>query len=75
MDRIDKFFFATFSILLVALPASAQMDGMMSGNCTMCGAMGWGGMILGFILIVAIIAALGALTLYLFRKSQRFPQR
>lgn len=73
MEQTIRIAVATISMLLFALPGSAQMGGMMSGDCAMCGAMGWGGMILGVLLILAIIAALGALTLYLVRRSRHFP--
>lgn len=52
-----------------ALYAEEMMGGKMS--CPMCGVMGWGGMILGGVLILAIIAALVALTLYLIRRSRQ----
>lgn len=48
---------------------SAYAQDMMSDSCPMCGAMGWGGMILGGILILAIIGALIALTVFLIRRS------
>ncbi len=45
-------------------------EGMMSGSCPMCSAMGWGGMILGGVLALAAIAALIALTVFLIRRSR-----
>ncbi|MDZ4660546.1 MAG: hypothetical protein SGJ18_02885 [Pseudomonadota bacterium] len=39
-------------------------------SCPMCGVMGWGGMILGGLLIVSVIAAFGALAIYLIRRSR-----
>lgn len=53
---------------LFALPAYAE--GMMSGSCPMCGAIGWGAMILGGVLALAAIAALIALTIFLVRRSR-----
>lgn len=48
--------------------AAEMADGKMS--CPMCGAMGWGRMILGAILILSLIAALVALTIFLIRRSR-----
>lgn len=58
--------------MFISLPSSVFAQGMMGGNasCPMCGAMGWGGMILGGVLILAVIAALVALTIFLIRRSR-----
>ena len=66
--------FGTTQILL-ALFAPLRGDfshaeNMMAGSCPMCGAMGWGGMILGAALAAAIIATLIALTVFLIRRSR-----
>lgn len=61
-------FIFTFSFLFS--PVNALAQGMMSGSCPMCGAMGWGSLILGGILVLAIISALVALTIYLVRRSR-----
>ncbi len=52
--------------------AEEMMGGKMS--CHMCGAMGWGGMILGGVLILATIGVLVSLTIYLIRRSRTLPQ-
>ena len=57
---------ATFSI-----NAQEVMGGGMS--FPICGAMGWGGMVLSGVLIISFIAALVALAVFLIRKS-RSPQ-
>lgn len=61
--------FASALVLLIDI-ASAQnmMGGQMS--CPMCGAMGWGGMILGGLMMIAIITALFSLAVYLIRRSR-----
>lgn len=57
------------TLMIMVISSSAFAQGM--GSCAMCGSMGWIGMILGGILVLALIAALVALTIFLFRKSQR----
>lgn len=42
------------------------------GGCLMCSAIGWGGMILGALLIVSALSALLALTVYLLRRSRTY---
>ncbi len=54
----------------IPFTSPAYADGMMSGSCPMCSAMGWGGMILGGVLAIAAIAALIALTVFLIRRSR-----
>jgi len=73
MESRNKIFRVLGTILgawatLFALPAYAE--GMMSGSCPMCGAMGWGAMILGGVLALAAIAALIALAIFLVRRSR-----
>jgi hypothetical protein len=43
-------------------------------NCPMCDMQGWGtaGMIIGLVLVVAIIAALISLSVFLIRRSRHF---
>ena len=67
-------FLATLVVFLLPI-SNLYAQGMMGGSqsCPMCGSMGWGGMILGALLILSIIAVLVALSIYLFRKS-RGPQ-
>lgn len=63
--------FSTVFLLSSAVFAQGMMkDGM---SCPMCGAMGWGGMILGAVLMIAVIAVLFSLALYLFRRSRTGP--
>lgn len=77
MNHVNKVFISMYSLLLLAIPAWAQMGQQtgqhwagMSGNCPMCG-MGWGVMILGFVLTLAAIAALVYLIIYLFRRNRQ----
>lgn len=70
---ITKFLEWGYAIVLmvsVFSPGFSQAQGMMSESCPMCGAMGWPGMILGALLILAVIAALIALTIFLIRRSR-----
>ena len=43
-------------------------------NCPMCEMQGWGmlGMIVGIVLVIAIIAALVSLSVFLIRRSRHF---
>lgn len=56
-----------FTLIVISNRALAQ--GM--GSCPMCGPMGWTGMILGGVLVLALIAALIALTVFLVRRSRQ----
>lgn len=62
----------SFVIGTLFMTNEAHAQGMMGGNmsCPMCGAMGWGGMILMGLLIVSVIAALVALSYFLIRRSR-----
>ena len=71
MPRPVQFLSLVFGALLLATFSARAQETMGGGmSCPMCGAMGWGGMILGGVLIVSVIAALIALTLFLVRKSR-----
>ncbi len=65
-------FFRMFSGMIFLIASTAYGQEMMGSkmSCPMCGAMGWGGMILGGLLIISVIAALVALTLFLIRRSR-----
>lgn len=54
---------------LTLLSLAAHAQGMMDGFCPMCG-MGWGGMVLSGLLVLSLIAALIALTIYFIRRSK-----
>lgn len=71
MPRIIQLFSLTFATMLLSTH-QVYAEEMAGGKmlCPMCGAMGWGGMILGGLLMVSVIAALGALTIYLIRRSR-----
>lgn len=70
MDTLRHFFEALFLSWIFLFGKSALAQDMMSGSCPMCGAMGWGGVILGGVLLLALIAALVALTIFLIRRSR-----
>jgi len=57
---------------MLLFPQGAHAQEMMGGkmSCPMCGAMGWGGMILGGVLILSVIAIFVALALFLVRRSR-----
>lgn len=59
-----------FILGLLLSPVNALAQSMMSDSCPMCGAMGWGGMILGGLLVLALISTLVALSIYLIRRSR-----
>lgn len=65
-------FFRMFSGMIFLIASTAYAQEMMGSktSCPMCGAMGWGGMILGGLLTISVIAALVALTLFLIRRSR-----
>jgi hypothetical protein len=67
--RAAGLFFVFFSLFFASMLFGQGMEGM-SGSCPMCGGMGWGGMILGGLLVIALIAALVALTIFLIRRSR-----
>lgn len=71
MFRPVQFLSLVFGAILLTAFSVRAHEAMGGGMLSpMCGAMGWGGMILGGILIISIIAVLIALTLYLVRKSR-----
>lgn len=75
MGNIRRIVWDFLAVVLFLLPASillGQEMGNMSGSCPMCGAMGWGGMILGGLLAIALIAVLVALAIFLIRRSRPF---
>jgi len=65
-------FFLIFSntSLVFAQESSGMMGNMHGSSCLMCGAMGWGGMVLGAVLLLSASAALIALAIYLIRRSR-----
>lgn len=79
MDRIYQktsllvrhLFFMFSLLLLTAKNAFAQ--GWMGGtfnSCPMCNNMGWGGMTLGLLMMVAVVAAFIALAVFLVRRGR-----
>ncbi len=76
MKHLQQFFgFITFLFLSGSHSVHAEDGmGMMNSMCPMCGSMGPWGMALGIVFILAVIAALIALTVFLVRRS-RDPQR
>lgn len=58
--------------LLIFLTDKAQAQERMSGrmSCPMCGGMGWGGMIIGVLMMIAVLAVLIALVVFLIRRSR-----
>lgn len=71
INRLIQFFSLVAGTLFLTT-TKTHAQGMMEGNmsCPMCGAMGWGGVILGGLLSISVIAALVALTLFLIRRSR-----
>ena len=66
----------SMTLMALLIPLNAYSQEMMGGNmsCPLCGFMGWGGMILGGGLMLAFIAALVSLTVYLLRRSRNLSQ-
>lgn len=65
-------FFLVFlnAVLTFAQDGQGEMKGMQGGSCPMCGAMGWGGMVLGGLLFLAVIGVLVSLSVFLVRRSR-----
>lgn len=55
----------SFSLVFPSMLLGQGMEG-----CSMCGVMGWAGMVLGGLLAIALIAALVALAIFLIRRSR-----
>jgi hypothetical protein len=66
-----------FNLMFVPLFLSnnAAAQEMMRGkmSCPMCGTMGWGGMVFGGVLMIAMMTAFVALVVYLIRRSRKMP--
>ena len=59
------------TIVLWATEMQAQEKSMREGmSCPMCGAMGWGGMILGGFLMISVIVAFVSLSVFLVRRNR-----
>lgn len=66
-----KNYLLSLTVFLLSVPlAVAEESSMQHGSCPMCGAMGWGGMALGAVLLLSVSAALVALAVFLVRKSR-----
>lgn len=59
-----------FTLPLTFIILSHSLLAQEMGSCAMCGSMGWAGMVLGGILILVLIAALIALSIFLFLRRQ-----
>lgn len=72
-----RYFILLSAILMTQfMPLSLKAADMMGGymSCPMCGTMGWGGMIFGGLLMLAVIGALVSLVIYLLRRSRTLPR-
>ncbi len=66
---IRFFTFLSGFISLLSNQAFAQ-NSMMAGTCPMCGnGMGWVGMAFGSLMMISVVVALVALSVYLFRRA------
>lgn len=54
----------------IFVPNFSAAQEMMSESCAMCNSMGWMGMILVSFLVLAIVAVLIALAIFLIRRSR-----
>ena len=63
---------AILSSMLFLISGNSYAQSSMMGDklsCPMCGGMGWVGMTFGVLMMISIVVALIALSLYLFRRA------
>lgn len=73
IEKLFSFVVIVFGLAICFLGTLVHAQGMMSGMCPMCGAMGWGSMLLSALIGIALLALIVAGIVYLVKKTRQLP--